>query len=70
MSEIAKQIAAIVSVLVALGVGLYLGYLLYNDQMTLAIQYGLGGNLVVAGAVVVAVTALGALVMYKGMHPY
>jgi len=70
MSETVKQVAAVISFIVSLCVGLYLAYLVYNEQVSLAIWYGLGGNLLVAGAIVVAVTACGSMVMYKGMHPY
>lgn len=70
MSETVKQIAAILSVLVSLGFGLYLAYLLYNNQMTIAIQYGLGYNLWAAGVITLVVTVVGSVVLYKGMHPY
>ncbi len=70
MGETARQIAAIVSFLVSLAFGLYLAYLLYNNGMTIALQYGLGYNLVAAGAVVLVVTGVGSIVLYKGMHPY
>lgn len=70
MSETAKQVAAVLSVVVSLAFGLYLAYVLYNNQMTLAIQYGLGYNLWAAGAVALLVTVVGSVVLYKGMHPY
>lgn len=65
-----RQVAAIISVLIALVVGIYLAYLVYNNQVALAVWYGLGDNLLVAALIVIAVTAIGGMVLYKGMHPY
>ena len=70
MSETAKQIAVVVSFLVCLAVGIFLGYLVYNDKMSLAMQYGWGGNIFIAAGITLLITVVGSIVMYKGMHPY
>ncbi len=70
MGEFGKQVFALISVLIGIAAGWYIGYLIYNDQIALATYYGIGGSLLYAGGLGFVTFMLVAGVLYKTVHPF
>jgi len=70
MSETAKQVWAVISGAIGLGIAAGAAYGIYNDMFLLPPYIYIAYNLIYAGIAFVLIFAAVFAVLYKGMHPY
>ena len=70
MGEFAKQVFAFGSLVLGIVGGWYIGSLVYNNEISLATYYGIGGSALYAWGIGFLTFVVVTGVLYKTVHPH